>query len=86
VTNVARHAQAKHCTIALAVETGAGKGNGRLHLAIQDDGIGLPDRVTAGVGLHSMRERAEELGGAIAIQSLTSGGTRVAAVLPLTGE
>ena len=37
----------------------------------------------AGVGLESMRERAEELGGAIVVEAGDVGGTRVVAQLPL---
>ena len=34
-----------------------------LILTVTDDGVGLPATVQPGVGLASMRERAEELGG-----------------------
>jgi len=37
----------------------------------------------AGVGLGSMRERAEELGGTFVLEHRAEGGTRVRAVLPL---
>jgi glucose-6-phosphate-specific signal transduction histidine kinase len=51
-----------------------------LELEVRDDGIGLPAQPRAGVGLHSMRERAEELGGVLV---MTSGpGTCVSAYLP----
>ena len=86
LTNVVRHAQAQHCTLRLAVE---GDEDGRLHLSIQDDGLGLPGGerrevgVPTGVGLTSMRERAAELGGTCAIQSEPGVGTRITAVLPL---
>ena len=51
---------------------------------VTDDGAGLPDRYRAGVGLQSMRERAEELGGTTEISSCPDGrGTHVAARLPL---
>ena len=36
-----------------------------------------------GVGLESMRERAEELGGTFVVEAATGGGTRVVARLPL---
>ncbi len=80
LTNVVRHAQAQHCTLKLAVDEGE---NGRLHLRISDDGQGLPDIFHAGVGLASMQERAEELGGNCVIKSSGKKGTRVTAVLPL---
>ncbi len=44
-----------------------------------------PDR-PAGVGLSSMRERAEELGGNCAIEPSSSGGVRVLARLPLPDD
>jgi two-component system sensor histidine kinase UhpB len=53
-------------------------------VAVDDDGIGLPDKARPGVGLVSMRERAEELGGALRIERRPEGGTRVIARLPLS--
>jgi two-component system NarL family sensor kinase len=43
----------------------------------------LPEVVTPGVGLISMCERAEELGGAFAIHPRQAGGTEVEVRLPL---
>jgi signal transduction histidine kinase len=80
LTNVVRHAQARHCTLQLVVEDGE---NERLHLSIQDDGQGFAEEAQAGVGLSSMRERATELGGTCTVQANPGTGTRVAAVLPL---
>lgn len=74
VTNVLRHAGAEHCQVRVTV-------NGHLTLTIQDDGRGLPGDYRQGVGLTSMRERAEELGGSFAIESMEKG-TLVTAVLP----
>jgi signal transduction histidine kinase len=76
MTNVARHADAATCTIRLAV--------GReLELEVVDDGRGLPEGHRAGVGIASMRERAEELGGSCNLAAAASG-TRVLARLPLS--
>jgi signal transduction histidine kinase len=77
LTNVVRHAAARSCSIRLAIRDGA------LDVVIVDDGRGLPADLRSGVGLTSMRERAEELGGQCAVESLPEGGTRVHAVLPL---
>jgi signal transduction histidine kinase len=77
LVNVVRHAAAKHCQVSLAVE------QGRLSVEIVDDGHGLPTEVEAGVGLRSMRERAEELGGSYAIAAGPRG-TRISVSLPLT--
>lgn len=86
LANVIRHAQARHCIIGLMLETAAaGNGDGRLRLTIQDDGVGLSEHLTVGVGLHSMRERAEELGGTISVEPLETGGTLINALLPLPG-
>jgi signal transduction histidine kinase len=78
LTNIIRHAQAGHCAISLSVSNG-------LCLDIRDDGRGLPDGYRAGVGLHSMRERADELGGSCQIASVPGGGTSVMVWLPLEG-
>jgi signal transduction histidine kinase len=80
LTNVVRHAQASHCDVQLRVEGGA---NGRLHLAIEDNGQGIHDAVQTGVGLTSIHERADELGGSCVISGHEGKGTRVTAVLPL---
>jgi signal transduction histidine kinase len=53
-----------------------------LCLEVQDNGRGLPIQRRAGIGLNSMRERAEELGGTLTITSLATGGTSVLARLP----
>ena len=57
--------------------------NGGLRVEIEDDGIGLPARYTAGVGIDSMRERAGELGGSLRVERREPSGTRVLAILPL---
>lgn len=58
--------------------------NDALLLTVADDGIGIPSKA-AGVGLRALRERAEELGGAVQIQGIPDAGTVVRARLPLTG-
>ncbi|QOC91409.1 sensor histidine kinase [Micromonospora craniellae] len=78
LNNARRHARATQVQVRLRV---AGS---RLCLQIRDDGQGRrPDRPD-GVGMHSMRERAEELGGAFVVTSTPGAGTLVAATL-LTG-
>jgi signal transduction histidine kinase len=76
LTNVARHSQAYTCTLRLSL-------GDELELEIHDDGTGLPAGYNPGVGLRSMRERAEELGGRCQIDSAPDGGTRVMAYLPI---
>ncbi len=80
VTNVVKHAHAHQCQIALRLS----ESPPRLQVTIEDDGVGLPEKVRANVGLRSMRERAEELGGTFEIQSRATGGTGVTVALPLT--
>jgi signal transduction histidine kinase len=79
LSNVVRHAQARTCQIQLRLAEA-------LYLEIDDDGMGLPSARQAGVGLTSMRERAEELGGMCLVEALPAGGTRVRARLPLPAD
>jgi len=79
LTNVTRHAHARSCLISLVCE------QEMLYVGITDDGVGLPESYRAGVGLLSLRERAEELGGTCEILP-AGGGTRVQACLPLPKE
>lgn len=83
ITNSLRHAQAKHCAVRLVADGRAT--DGRLTLEIRDNGLGLPTGYQPGVGLSSMRERADELDGSFTILSDT-GGTVVTAVLPLSSS
>ena len=53
---------------------------------VKDNGQGLPPQVRRGVGLSSLHERAEELGGTCLIEAVPTGGTRVSARLPVHCE
>lgn len=83
LTNVVRHAHARTVQICLSLQS---TGTPSLELEIIDDGIGLGDHHRLGVGLTSMRERAEELGGTCVIERRREDGTRVCARLPLMCE
>ena len=76
LTNVVKHARARSCTVRLVWDKS-------ICLDIEDDGIGTPTNRTSGVGLHSMRERAEELGGTCFVTTNKAGGTLVEARLPV---
>jgi signal transduction histidine kinase len=77
LTNVARHAQAQHCLLRLSIDHDA------LHLDIVDDGQGIPAGHRIGIGLHTMHERASELGGSCTITAGSPGGTTIQVRLPL---
>ena len=72
LTNVVRHASASRCTVTLEVDDG-------VRLLVADDGVGFTEAAVVaaarrcGVGLVSMRERAERLGGSLAIEHRVPG-------------
>ena len=76
MTNAARHSGASTCTVRIALNAG-------LDLEITDDGRGLPADFHPGVGVNSMRERAQELGGKFTIGRAAPTGTTVRVHLPL---
>lgn len=82
VTNVVRHAGARSCVVWLEREPA----RPWLRLTVEDDGCGLAPGVVAGVGLRSMQERAEEIGGSLAATVRPGGGTRIQATVPLGWE
>jgi signal transduction histidine kinase len=84
ITNAAGHSRADSCHVGLSID----EASSTLELEIVDDGTGIPEGRSAGVGMSSMRERAEELGGTLTVGALPEGGTRILARLPLpaTGE
>ncbi len=79
LTNVARHAGARHCAVTLA------RADGHLRIAVVDDGNGPGATAGPGHGVESMRRRASDLGGTVTIGPATPRGTAVDAVLPLAG-
>jgi signal transduction histidine kinase len=81
LTNVAKHANAGRADVWLVREPGA------VSLTVRDDGRGFdPARISAagrGMGLFSMRERAELVGGTLTLTSSPNGGTSIAVRIPL---
>jgi signal transduction histidine kinase len=78
LTNVVRHAEARNCMVRLEINENLNE----LRLEVEDDGRGIEENRRAGVGLTSMRERAEELGGSCTVEAIPCGGTRIRAYLP----
>jgi signal transduction histidine kinase len=80
ITNALRHARAGQIRVDVHIDTG-----GRVVVDVRDDGAGGP--ITPGVGLSSLRRRAEELGGTLLVAAGTegNGGTRLRVELPAAG-
>ncbi|WP_229458785.1 sensor histidine kinase [Massilia glaciei] len=64
VTNIVRHAGARHCELSLALE------HGKIVLRVADDGTSLTSvgALLHGNGLSGMHERVEALGGTLALR------------------
>jgi PAS domain S-box-containing protein len=84
LTNVARHAAARHVWIELD------QSESLLELVVRDDGVGfdvIPGREQAArrgrLGLLGMRERVQILGGTLEVTSERGRGTRIRATFPL---
>jgi signal transduction histidine kinase len=77
LTNAARHSRASCASVGVALDGDA------LVVSVVDDGIGVASDTKPGVGLASMRERADELGGSLSIEAPDGGGTKILARLPL---
>jgi NarL family two-component system sensor histidine kinase LiaS len=75
LSNAAKHSQARHVQVALSHTADA------VLLEVTDDGRGFvqPLPEGAGMGLRSMRERVEALGGELMVDSEPGQGTRVTA-------
>ncbi|MFN7726536.1 MAG: PAS domain S-box protein [Rubrivivax sp.] len=83
LSNVARHAQARHLAIAIHVDEPP---QPVLYLEVRDDGVGAaPEALAApqSFGVIGMRERAGHFGGTLQIDSAPGQGTRVRLRMPL---
>jgi signal transduction histidine kinase len=76
LSNAVRHGDPTTVTVRLVVDDAA------LLIAVSDDGAGVAAGATPGLGLASMRERAEELGGTCSVEPGAGGGTTVTVRLP----
>mgnify|MGYP003351771570 CR=1 FL=1 len=84
LTNVARHAKARHVTI--GITRASVQGADALAITIADDGKGAERTASAprnGLGLIGMRERVEAAGGHLDTGNLSDGGFRVQAQVPV---
>lgn len=87
VSNLIRHARATRVNAALAERAG------QLVLTFQDNGVGFdaarvftaPPSVTGGIGLRSIREQAESVGGKLEIES-GADGTKLEVSVPFNPE
>ena len=79
LSNVHRHAHATNVAISLHQRRSV------LHVSIADNGIGMPAKLLAGVGLASLRERIDEIGGRLTIRAAKPG-TILRASVPSHGE
>ncbi len=76
IANAARHGRAGRVDVTLARLA-----DGAARLSVEDDGRGIPAEALggdSGLGLRTMRSRAERVGGSLDIRALDGGGTRVA--------
>lgn len=87
LTNVAKHAQARHVEMRVRVQ------DGTLHFSVQDDGRGFDvdaarRRAAAGrsFGLLGMQERVRFAGGKFELHSVPGQGTKLEVSLPLANE
>jgi signal transduction histidine kinase len=88
LSNLVRHSEATRIDVALEVR------DGKLFLSIQDNGVGFdaaamfsaPASVASGIGLRSIRETAQELGGRLEVESGPYGTKLVVSVAPFPVE
>ena len=82
INNAVRHARAQNIVINLKFETN------RVQLSVCDDGLGFDSQLSQNgdgkhFGLVGMRERAEQIGGTLKINSRANEGTEVVVEVPI---
>jgi signal transduction histidine kinase len=81
LTNVRKHAHARHVSVELKAP------NGHLAVIISDDGVGFAGQPRDDhLGLRIMHERANSVGGTVAVRSRPGGGTEVHVSIPLVSD
>jgi signal transduction histidine kinase len=77
LANIARHSSASRADVSLEYETDV------VRMIIKDNGHGFDKGIKhGGLGLYSMRERAEVLGGNFTVESSPEQGTKITTTLP----
>lgn len=76
-TNVVRHARASQVDVHLSITPQ------RAEFSVRDDGRGGVDAAVSGNGLRGLRERVEQLGGSVRLQSARQSGTQLEVSMPL---
>ena len=78
VTNAVRHSNASRIAVSLNYRSG------KLHVAVEDDGTGMDTAApTEGNGLKNIRQRTEQIGGKLTLDTAPGKGTRWELVLKL---
>jgi signal transduction histidine kinase len=77
-----KHARARHVDVHVEAR------DGTVVLAVQDDGVGFDPEVTfpGHLGLHTMHERAQGVGGSLEVVSTPGRGTRIVVSVPSPGN
>ncbi len=78
LTNALRHGRARRVTVRVSTATA-----GQLAVDVRDDGLGGP--IVPGVGITSLRQRADQLGGTLVVGPSDEGGVLLHVDLPLGG-
>jgi signal transduction histidine kinase len=81
LNNVARHSKSTHAAVRVQFQPET------VVLEVEDDGVGFGDlKASHGLGLTSMRERAELLNGSIEFLERSGGGALVRLTVPVSAE
>lgn len=78
IANVIKHANATKAFVEIKIQ------GDTLSLSVCDNGNGFPAKYKYGIGLNSMKERAEELGGNCEIMNSKQGGICILTTLPIS--
>jgi signal transduction histidine kinase len=84
INNAVRHAQAQQILVGLVFDAR------QVQLRVRDDGCGFDSQVADNgasrhFGLVGMRERAEQIGGTLSVQSRNGSGTEIVVEVPISG-